>query len=335
MILPGADPAAIEAAAQALARGELVGLPTETVYGLGADADNPMAVARVFAAKGRPSDHPLIVHVTDATEAWHYADPIPPIAQRLMSAHWPGPLTLILPRRPGVADASAGGQASIGLRCPSHPVAQAVMRAAQALGVRGIAAPSANRFGRVSPTTAGHVQEELGGDVLIVDGGACEVGIESTIIDCTRGHPVLLRPGMLPLDALSASAGEPVLTPEAFAQLSTASAQAPRASGTLASHYAPMARVHLLSSVALQARLDALAHDALRHRCGVWARTGLRVPHGIVLRTMPATAADCAHALFGELRAFDRSGLTDILVEFPPDSAAWDGVRDRLTRAAA
>jgi L-threonylcarbamoyladenylate synthase len=335
MILPGSDPAAIEAAAQALARGELVGLPTETVYGLGADADNPLAVARVFAAKGRPSDHPLIVHVSDASEASHYADPIPPVAQRLMSAHWPGPLTLILPRRPGVADASAGGQHSIGLRCPSHPVAQALMRAAQTLGVRGIAAPSANRFGRVSPTTAEHVQDELGRDLLILDGGACDVGIESTIIDCTRGHPVQLRPGMLTLDALSASAGEPVLTPEAFAQLSTSSAQAPRASGTLESHYAPIARVHLLSSVALQARLDALAHDALRHRCGVWARTGLRVPHGIVLRTMPANAADCAHALFGELRAFDRGGLTDILVESPPDSAAWDGVRDRLTRAAA
>jgi L-threonylcarbamoyladenylate synthase len=273
MILPGSDFAAIQAAAQALARGELVGLPTETVYGLGADADNPLAVTRVFAAKGRPSDHPLIVHVADAAQAERYADTIPPVAQRLMAAHWPGPLTLILPRRAGVAEASAGGQGSIGLRCPSHPVAQAVMRAAQALGVQGISAPSANRFGRVSPTTAAHVQDELGSELLVLDGGPCDVGIESTIIDCTRGQPVLLRPGMLSLETLSAAAGEPVLTPEAFARLNNAAAAAPRASGTLASHYAPMARVHLLSHTALQARLDTLAADDSRLPCGVWART--------------------------------------------------------------
>ena len=339
MILPGSDPAAIQAAAQALARGELVGLPTETVYGLGADADNPLAVTRVFAAKGRPSDHPLIVHVADAAQAERYADTIPPVAQRLMAAHWPGPLTLILPRRAGVAEASAGGQGSIGLRCPSHPVAQAVMRAAQALGVQGISAPSANRFGRVSPTTAAHVQDELGSELLVLDGGPCDVGIESTIIDCTRGQPVLLRPGMLSLETLSAAAGEPVLTPEAFAQRYPLPAVAPRASGTLASHYAPRARVHLLSHMALQARLDALApvaaHPPSRSPWGVWARTALRVPRGVVLRAMPESPADCAHRLFAELRAFDQLGVSDILVETPPSRADWDGVRDRLTRAAA
>ena len=339
MILPGSDPAAIQAAAQALARGELVGLPTETVYGLGADADNPLAVARVFAAKGRPSDHPLIVHVADASQAERYADPIPPVAQRLMAAHWPGPLTLILPRRAGVAEASAGGQGSIGLRCPSHPVAQAVMRAAQALGVHGISAPSANRFGRVSPTTAAHVQDELGSELLVLDGGPCDVGIESTIIDCTRGQPVLLRPGMLSLESMSKAAGEPVLTPQAFAQLYPSPAVAPRASGTLESHYAPRARVHLLSHMALQARLDTLAPEAAqppsRSPCGVWARTALRVPHGVVLRAMPQSPADCAHRLFAELRAFDQLGVSDILVETPPSRADWDGVRDRLTRAAA
>mgnify|MGYP006283346235 CR=1 FL=1 len=335
MILPGSDPAAIEAAAQALARGELIGLPTETVYGLGADADNPQAVAGIFAAKGRPSDHPLIVHVPDASHAARYADPIPPVAQRLMSAHWPGPLTLILPRRPGVADASAGGHPTIGLRCPSHPVAQAVMRAAQARGVHGISAPSANRFGRVSPTTAGHVQDEFGDGLLVLDGGACDVGIESTILDCSRGRPVLLRPGMLSLDTLSASAGEHVLTPQAFEALNASAAAAPRASGTLESHYAPTARVHLLSRTALQARLDTLSHDVQRHACGVWARSGLRVPRGVVLRTMPDSAGDCAHVLFAELRAFDRLGVSHILVETPPLAAVWDGVRDRLTRAAA
>ena len=335
MILPGSDPAAIQAAAQALAQGELVGLPTETVYGLGADADNPQAVARVFAAKGRPSDHPLIVHVTDASEADRYAVDIPAVARRLMAAHWPGPLTLILPRRPGVAEASAGGQDSIGLRCPSHPVAQALLRAAQVLGVHGVSAPSANRFGRVSPTTAQHVQDELGGELLVLDGGACEVGIESSIVDCTRGLLVLLRPGMLSLEALSATSGEPVLTPEAFAQQSPSFIAAPRASGTLESHYAPMARVHLLKRTALQARLDALAHDPTRTRYGAWVRANMRIPDGIVHRHMPQNAADCAHALFAELRAFDQRGLSDILVELPPQDAAWDGVRDRLTRAAA
>lgn len=335
MILPGSDPAAIDAAAQALARGELVGLPTETVYGLGADADNPQAVAQVFAAKGRPSDHPLIVHVTDATQALRYADPIPPMAQRLMAAHWPGPLTLILPRRPGVAQASAGGQDSIGLRCPSHPVAQALMHAARALGVHGISAPSANRFGRVSPTTAQHVQDELGTELLVLDGGPCEVGIESTIIDCTRGHPVLLRPGMVSVDALSAACEEPVLTPQAFAQLNTSSSAAPRASGTLESHYAPMARVHVLPTADLQARLDALSHDPERTHYGVWARTALRTPVGVTHRPMPGNAAACAHVLFAELRAFDQLGMRHILVEAPPDSPTWDGVRDRLTRAAA
>ena len=335
MILPGSDPAAIDAAAQALARGELVGLPTETVYGLGADADNPQAVAQVFAAKGRPSDHPLIVHVTDATQALRYADPIPPMAQRLMAAHWPGPLTLILPRRPGVAQASAGGQDSIGLRCPSHPVAQALMHAARALGVHGIAAPSANRFGRVSPTTAQHVQDELGTELLVLDGGPCEVGIESTIIDCTRGHPVLLRPGMVSVDALSAACEEPVLTPQAFTQLHTSSSAAPRASGTLESHYAPMARVHVLPTADLQARLDALSHDPERTHYAVWARTALRTPVGVTHRPMPGNAVACAHVLFAELRAFDQLGVRHILVEAPPDSPTWDGVRDRLTRAAA
>ena len=335
MITPGSDPAAIAAAAQALARGELVGLPTETVYGLGADADNPQAVARVFAAKGRPSDHPLIVHVTDATQADRYAVDIPPVARRLMAAHWPGPLTLILPRRPGVAEASAGGQDSIGLRCPSHPVAQALMRAAQALGVHGISAPSANRFGRVSPTTAQHVQDELGPELLVLDGGACEVGIESSIVDCTRGRPVLLRPGILALETLSASGEEPVLTPDAFARQCDEPLAAPRASGTLESHYAPMARVHLLERTPLQARLDALAHDPQRTQVGVWVRSDIRPPPGVVGRLMPGNAAQCAHVLFAELRAFDMLGLTDILIEAPPRDAAWDGVRDRLTRAAA
>jgi L-threonylcarbamoyladenylate synthase len=335
MILSGNDPAALEAAARALAQGDLVGLPTETVYGLGADADNPQAVARIYAAKGRPSDHPLIVHVTDASQVDHYAVRVPELARRLIAAHWPGTLTLILPRRPGVAQASAGGQDSIGLRCPSHPVAQALLHAARALGVHGVAAPSANRFGRVSPTTAQHVEDELGRDLLILDGGACEVGIESTIVDCTRTHPVLLRPGMLTPDQLSSAAGVPVLTPEAYARQSTQVAAAPRASGTLESHYAPQARVHLLDTARLQTRLIELAQGPSPGRPGVWARSLLPALPGVMLRTMPSDPEACAQALFAQLRAFDQAGLTDILVEAPPVDAAWDGVRDRLTRAAA
>lgn len=333
MILPGADPAAIDVAAQALARGELVGLPTETVYGLGADADNPQAVAQVFTAKGRPSDHPLIVHVTDATLVDHYAVRVPEVARRLIAAYWPGSLTLILPRRPGVAHASAGGQDSIGLRCPSHPVAQALLHAARARGVQGVSAPSANRFGRVSPTTAQHVQDELGPDLLVLDGGPCAVGIESTIVDCTREHPVLLRPGMLSLDELSQAGGTPVLTPQAFARQSTQSA--PRASGTLESHYAPQARVHLLNRDQLQAHLDALSSTPQRAQRGVWARSTLRIPPAVVACVMPTDPAACAHVLFAQLRDFDQQGLSDILIETPPADAAWDGVRDRLTRAAA
>jgi L-threonylcarbamoyladenylate synthase len=334
MILPGTDPTAIQAAAQALARGELVGLPTETVYGLGADADNPTAVARVFAAKGRPSDHPLIVHVTDASQADRYAVNIPPVARRLMAAHWPGPLTLILPRRPGVAEASAGGQSSIGLRCPSHPVAQALLQAAQSLGVTGVSAPSANRFGRVSPTTAQHVQDELGPDLLVLDGGACEVGIESTIVDCTRGHPVLLRPGVLTQDTLSMSGAERVLTEQVFAQLNTAPA-APRASGTLESHYAPAARVHLVETSQLAALALQLSQETQRHLHGVWSRSVLKLPEDVVWCAMPQDARECSHRLFAQLRAFDAQRLRHIWVEAPPPQPDWDGVRDRLARAAA
>jgi L-threonylcarbamoyladenylate synthase len=203
MILPGSDPAAIAQAAQALRAGELVGLPTETVYGLAADADNEAAVAQIYAAKGRPSDHPLIVHVASSAQVARYAAQVPDFAQRLIDAFWPGPLTLILPRRPGVATAAAGGQDSIGLRCPSHPVAQALLRAC---GL-GLAAPSANRFGRVSPTTAAHVQAELGSALRVLDGGPCPVGIESTLVDCTRGAPVVLRPGQITREQLQAACG--------------------------------------------------------------------------------------------------------------------------------
>ena len=247
MILAGPQAASIAAAADTLRAGGLLGLPTETVYGLAADAQNPAAVARIFSAKGRPAEHPLIVHVLDAAAAAHFASEIPAFAQALMQAFWPGPLTLILPRRAGVAGAAAGGQDSIGLRCPAHPVALGVLAACAGLAppMLGLAVPSANRFGRVSPTTAAHVQDEFGPALLILDGGPCAVGIESTIVDCTRGQPVLLRPGAITPAELAAVCGQDVMQPQDLADSTQA---APRASGTLASHYAPRARVRLMTT---------------------------------------------------------------------------------------
>ena len=330
MILDGQSPAAIEQAARQLAAGELVAFPTETVYGLGADADSDAAVAGIFSAKGRPSDHPLIVHVTGPEAAAHFAGEVPAVAQRLMQAFWPGPLTLILPRRAGVAAASAGGQDSIGLRCPAHPVAHALLVACAALEppVAGVAGPSANRFGRVSPTTAAHVQAEFGDSLTVLDGGACQVGIESAIVDCTRGQPVLLRPGALTRAQIEAAAGERLWLPQELSQ------PGPRASGTLASHYAPQARVRLMDAKSLQDALDVLGPEAAG--IAVWARAPLRTVSGRVLRrAMPADAAEAARQLFAVLREFDAQQVRLIWVETPPDAPEWAGVLDRLRRAAA
>ena len=330
MILDGTQAAAVQAAAQALQRGELLGLPTETVYGLAADADNDAAVAQIFAAKGRPADHPLIVHVAGSSAITHYAKEVPLFAQQLIDAFWPGPLTLILPRLPHAARASTGGQDSVGLRCPSHPVAQAVLAACLRLDppVRGVSAPSANRFGRVSPTTAQHVAEEFGDGLLVLDGGACAVGIESTIIDCTRGVPVLLRPGAISREDVQRACGLRPLSKEELPALT------PRASGTLLAHYAPTARVRLMDARQLQAGLDVLGADAAH--LAVYARTPLRSPSPrIVLRRMPGDTAAAAQQLFAALRGFDDAGVKLIWIETPPDTADWEGVRDRLQRAAA
>ncbi|MBL8388740.1 MAG: threonylcarbamoyl-AMP synthase [Hydrogenophaga sp.] len=334
LTLSASDPAAIEQAAQRLAAGGLVGMPTETVYGLAADAGNASAVRGIFEAKGRPSDHPLIVHIPP-TEGGDWraavaplAREVPDVAVALMNAFWPGPLTLILPRRPEVAAVAAGGQDSVGVRCPSHPVAQALLKAARTHGVPGVAAPSANRFGRVSPTTAAHVAEEFAdlGDeqLLILDGGACPVGIESTIVDCSRGFPVLLRPGMLTPARIEAVCGQP---------LRERDDAAPRASGTLASHYAPAARVRLMSGEQIQSALDVLGQDA-KH-IAVYTRTSLRAARAVLQRRMPSDAAVCAQELFAVLRELDATGVKLIWVETPPDGVEWDGVRDRLQRAAA
>jgi L-threonylcarbamoyladenylate synthase len=323
-----------------LLAGELVGLPTETVYGLAADADNEAAVAKIFAAKGRPSNHPLIVHVADASGVAHFADNVPAFAHLLIKAFWPGPLTLILPRRAVVAAAAAGGQNSIGLRCPSHPVAHALLvaLAAYAKPIHGLAAPSANQFGRVSPTTAAHVQSEMGKDLLILDGGACDVGIESTIVDCTRGAPVLLRPGAITPGQMQAVCGQAVLSED---ELSGQSEEAPRASGTLESHYAPNAKVRLMDAKALQNALDLLGADVDKTDgdkpvIAVYSRVILKSPAlKILRRRMPDDAIATAQQLFAVLRDFDAQGVKLIWVETPPPLAEWDGVRDRLTRASA
>ena len=327
MILDGAQPEAIARAADALAAGELVGLPTETVYGLAADAGSDAAVRAIFAAKGRPTDHPLIVHLADPGAVPRFAAAVPDFAQRLIDAFWPGPLTVILPRQAGVAKAAAGGHPTIGLRCPAHPVAHALLAACAARGVHGLAAPSANRFGRVSPTTAQHVAAEFGDGLLVLDGGPCAVGIESTIIDCTRGAPMLLRPGQLARAAIERAAGRRLLSKDEL------TAPDPKASGTLAAHYAPHAKVRLMSAAELRTALQVLGADA-RH-IAVWARAPLPAGHAAQARAMPDDATAAAQQLFAVLRTFDDAGARLIWVETPPPDAAWDGVRDRLQRATA
>jgi L-threonylcarbamoyladenylate synthase len=350
--------------AKLLAAGELLAFPTETVYGLGADASSDAAVAKIFAAKGRPADHPLIVHVSDASKVSQFAASVPDFAQRLIDAFWPGPLTVILPRLPGMAAASAGGQDSIGLRCPSHKIARELLAECAKLGVHGVAAPSANKFGKVSPTTAAHVKAEFGSGIPVLDGGACDVGIESTIIDCTRGAPVLLRPGTLTKAQLEAAMGQTLLSndehsaqeirrlevqnvsktplqqpaPKAEVTRSTPRAEltksAPRASGTLASHYAPRATLRLMDAKALQTALDLLGADA--KNIAIYARSPLKlISSHITLRRMPSDALATAQQLFAVLRELDAHNVRLIWVETVPLDAAWDGVRDRLQRAAA
>jgi L-threonylcarbamoyladenylate synthase len=324
----------IRDAAQRIANGDLVAFPTETVYGLGARADSDAAVAKIFTTKGRPSGHPLIVHVADVHSVPTFAAEVPDAAHRLMQACWPGPVTLILKRSDGVATAAAAGQGTIGLRCPSHPVAQALLRDAAALGVPGIAGPSANRFGRVSPTTADHVASEFGDELTVLDGGACDIGIESAIVDVTRARPALLRPGALSLDELRRAANvdiDPMPGDDA-----------PRAAGTLDAHYAPKAKLRLMETKMLANAIGLIA-DVGVPGLAVYSRA-VRVPatstgsgqaRGLIVRRMPDSARAAAHELYTVLRELDAAGATLIWVEQLPAEADWDGVRDRLQRAAA
>jgi L-threonylcarbamoyladenylate synthase len=309
----------VEAAVAALRRGEVIGLPTETVYGLAADAGNPAAVARIFALKGRPADHPLIVHIAGAEQLPRFARELPPAAQALAQAFWPGPLTLILKRAVGVPDAVTGGQDSVGLRCPAHPLALEVLRAFGG----GIAAPSANRFGHISPTSAAHVRSEFGDAVpLVLDGGDCEVGIESTIVDLTGARPRILRPGRISREQLSACIGDVE---------AGAGADSPRASGTLEAHYAPRTPMLLLSREAMQR--EAAQQRALGQRVALLAMDAL--PDGFAGEVLPQEAHAYAHGLYAALRALDAGEAHLLLVQRPPDGVDWLAVNDRLRRAAA
>jgi len=307
----------IRRAAAILRDGGLVAFPTETVYGLGADATNAHAVRRIFTVKGRPPHHPLIVHIGDVSMLEGWARQVPDAARRLAREFWPGPLTLILERAAHVDTEVTGGQDTIGLRVPAHPTALALLHAFGA----GIAAPSANRFGHVSPTTAAHVDAELGDEVdLVLDGGACNVGIESTIVDLTSARARVLRPG-----SIGRAAVERVL-----GALATDTSDAPRVSGTLLSHYAPRTRLVVADAERFAATLARERH----RRVGVIA---LRAATGAlaVWRSLTPNPDDYGRALYAALREVDALGLDVIVVELPPDEPAWEAVRDRLARAAS
>jgi L-threonylcarbamoyladenylate synthase len=316
----------IRAAARRLEEGGLVAFPTETVYGLGADAENPQAIAKIYAAKGRPSNHPVIVHVAEGADIGYWASAIPDQARQLIDAFWPGPLTLILKRAPHIPDAVSGGQDSIGLRCPAHPVAQGLLQVFKA-GKGGIAGPSANKFGHVSPTTAQHVRDEFGSALeCILDGGQSEVGIESTIVDLSRidtHGPVLLRPGHIGADRLAQVIGVTPRMPDA---------SAPRASGTLDSHYAPHTPAALVEPAELSETLQQLV--AVGQRVAVIRCTASPLANVAAQLALPLAPAGYAHELYAALRAADAAGANIILIEAPPSSSEWQGINDRLRRAA-
>ncbi len=311
----------INQAIKILQEGGLVAMPTETVYGLGADAKNPDALRKIFQAKQRPIDHPLIVHLANMSQLDEWVSHVSPIAQRLAKAFWPGPLTLILPKAPHVLDIVTGHQQTIGIRIPRHPVAQALL---EGFG-SGIAAPSANRFGRISPTTAAAVREELGNAVdLILEGGSCEIGLESTIVDVTGDHPVILRPGMITAVQIVAVLHE---------ALSTSYHHAPRVSGSLESHYAPVTKTQLFSAVEISQLLTTVSEADL--------------PIALVLRTpvvtdnkkincvmMPPDAKSYAHALYQTLRTLDNQQVKRIVIEDVPEDGEWLAIRDRLVKAS-
>ena len=303
-------------AAANLSAGRLVAFPTETVYGLGADACNADAVARVYSVKGRPTDHPLIVHVASMDGLDDWASDVPEYAIALARDFWPGPMTLVGRRSELAGDFVTGGQDTVGVRVPNHPVALGLLDAFARVGGRGVAAPSANRFGNVSPTTAKAVNDELGdfladGD-LILDGGACDVGVESTIIDCTGNFPKILRPGAITAEMILASTG--------FNRIKLIAKSEIRVSGSLDSHYAPAATVVLdQSPVAGQ---------------GFIAMADVATPDGVVRLAAPKSEEDFARVLYAALRAADEQELKSVVVTQPDGDGIAVAIRDRLKRAA-
>ena len=313
----------LDDAVRILRAGGLVAFPTETVYGLGADAANPEALHRLYSVKGRPASHPVIVHLAtgdrDAVARW--ATGLPPAARALADACWPGPLTLVVPRAEGVPEEVTGGSATIGLRVPDQPVAQRLL----ARFGGGVAAPSANRFGRVSPTTAGHVRADLGTEVdLVLDGGPCRVGLESTVVDCSLPGPLILREGAVTRDDIESILGHPV-------ELRTDGSRP--APGTLASHYAPRARVVLVTDAESRSRAAQLT--AAGQRVGVLTQQHAQeFPAGVEILEAPVDLDELAHALYGLLRDADVRHLDVLLAVPPPSLGIGAAVADRLTRAA-
>jgi L-threonylcarbamoyladenylate synthase len=323
---PAADPARIAQAVEVLKRGGLVAVPTETVYGLAADASNETAVRAIFAAKGRPADHPVIVHVADASALDAWAREVPDSARALAAAFWPGPLTLVLRRSPRALDVVTGGQDTVGLRCPAHPWARALL---QAFG-GALAAPSANRFGGLSPTTAEHVRAGLGQKPtgaldLILDGGACPVGIESTIVDLSGAQPTLLRPGSVTRLDLEQVLGTPVAEP---------GGDAPRAPGRLERHYAPRTPLEVVPVDRLGSRLAALFHLRVAVLAPADVLATLRAAPAVQLPA-PEGAEAYARELYANLHELDQAGAERIVVASPPDGPDWAAVHDRLRRARA
>lgn len=308
----------LERAADLLRRGELVAVPTETVYGLAGDAANAEGVRRIFAAKGRPADHPLIVHLPDSEAMDDWAADVPEAARRLARAFWPGPLTLVVRKAAGVPDVVTGGQPTVGLRVPGHPVTLGLLKL---LG-QAVAAPSANRFGRISPTTAEHVVSEYDGRdsvAAVIDGGPCEVGVESTIVDCSGKQPRVLRPGMIGLEQLGQVLGALPAVAGAY--------DGPRASGRLPSHYAPETRVELVDADAL------LKPDS---NAAVLALEDTPDPGGFkAWESLPREPAAYARGLYAALRDLDTRGARRILIQRPPETPPWSAVCDRLSRATA
>ncbi|OAE60915.1 threonylcarbamoyl-AMP synthase [Achromobacter xylosoxidans] len=332
-----ASAAQIAHAAQRMLDGELAAFPTETVYGLGADAENPQAVAKIYAAKGRPSNHPVIVHIAPDGDVSYWAAHVPPEARLLINAFWPGPLTLILKRAPHIVDTVSGGQDSIGIRCPSHPVAQALLTAFAAgkpNGQGGVAAPSANKFGQVSPTRAEHVRSEFPDEVAagmpVLEGGASEVGIESTILDLSRldsgAGPVLLRPGHISAAQIEAVLGVQVFAPDAAA---------PRASGTLKAHYAPRTPLELASDARMEEVVLGRNLPEGRVVLVAYGPQPAAVDARVQWQAVPADPARYAQALYGLLRDLDGQGYARIIVQAPPATDDWHAVNDRIGRAAA